>query len=303
MQWSRRKRPSRLRALRGAALIVALTSAAALAGCSSGASPAPATSAPVDVVKDLDFAQPDGTQLQLDACTPQGATDALPAVVIVHSGSWTEGSHGDLDWLCEEGARHGFAAFTVDYRLLPSAFPSQLEDVVSAVDWISADAQAKRFHVDPKRVALLGTSAGGAIVGELLTGVPGSPVPPSRFIGGAMLSGIFDFPSIVSAATGSSQQQVALDYAGCATTECSRLDDVSAAQHVDAGDPPMFLANSTTELMPLDQATTMAAALQAAGVRHELEIATSGTDHAEFIALNHRDIDAKMWTFLESLAR
>lgn len=290
-----------MRALRGAALVLVLTSGAALAGCSTGgAAPSPSGSAAVDTVQDLDFAQPDGTQLQLDACTPKNATGALPAVVIVHSGSWTEGSHSDLDWLCAEGARNGFAAFTVDYRLLPSAFPSQLEDVVSAVDWISAEAQAERFHVDPKRVALLGTSAGGAIVGELLTGVPGSPVPSSRFIGGAVLSGIFDFPAIVAAATGSSEQQTALQYAGCTSTDCALLDDVSAAQHVDAQDPPMFLANSTTELMPLDQATTMAAALKAAGVRHELKIA-DGNDHAEFIAMNHREIDAAMWTFLQSL--
>lgn len=295
-------RPSRLRALRGAALLVAV--AALLTACSTGGaapSPSPAASGPVSVVKDVVFAQPGGTELRLTACTPKSVQGDLPAVVIVHSGEFSQGSQQDLVWLCEEGARQGFAAFTVDYRLLPNAFPTQLEDVVSAVDWISADAQAKRFHVDPKRIALLGTSAGGGIVSELLTGVPGSPVPSSRFIGGAMLSGLYDFTTIAQQGT-EADVRVSLAYAGCDSTDCSRLADVSAVKHVDAKDPPMFLANSTDELVPQAQATAMAAALKAAGVRHELRIA-QGEDHAEFIAMNHRDVDAAMWAFLRSIAR
>ena len=295
-------RSSRLRALRATAIVAA--AAALLTACSTGgASPSssPAASGPVDVVENLVFAQPEGTELQLTACTPREVRGSLPAVVIAHSGGFTEGSHEDLDWLCKEGAQRGFAAFTVDYRLLPSAFPSQLEDVVSAVDWISAAEQVKRFRVDPKRIALLGTSAGGGIVSELLTGVPGSPVPSSRFIGGAVLSGVYDFTTIAPESTAEALR-VSLEYAGCDSVDCSRMSDVSAIKAVDANDPPMFHANSTDELVPLGQATAMRAALQAAGVRNELRI-SKGKDHAEFIAMNQRDIDAAMWTFLQSTAR
>jgi acetyl esterase/lipase len=222
--------------------------------------------------------------------------------VIVHSGAWSEGTHSDLDWLCEEGARHGFAAFTVDYRLLPAAYPDQLDDVVAAVDWIRAAKQAKRFGVDPSRIALLGTSAGAGIVAELLTGTPGSPVKPSRFVGGAMLSAIFDFPAVTTETTSAAELKVPLEYAGCTSVDCTKLADVSAVLHVDKSDPPMFLANSTNELVPQVQATEMDAALKKAGVRHELHIA-DGTDHAEFIVQNHKDIDTAMWTFLTSIAR
>ncbi len=278
-----------------------------LAGCSSQTpAPAPTATPAVQVVRDLQFASPGGAPLLLDACTPKHAAGALPAVVIVHSGSFTEGSHSDLDWLCEQGAQHGFAAFTVDYRLLPKAhFPGQLDDVVSAVDWISSDHQATRFHVDPKRVTLLGTSAGATIVSELLTGVPGSPVPTSRFVGGALLSAGYDFAAVAGPGADASNSgvQVTLRYAGCSsTTDCPALAALSAVHAVSRSDPPMFLANSTNELVPLDQATEMDAALRAAGVRHELRIA-QGKDHAEFIALNHPDIDAAMWTFLLTTVR
>jgi acetyl esterase len=287
------------RALRLAAVLVA--AAATLTGCSTGGSaPVPTRTYAVTTEKDVVFAQPDGVQLRLDACTPKGASGPLPAVVIVHSGSFTEGSHSDLDWLCAEGAARGFAAFTVDYRLLPAAFPAQLQDVASAVDWISADAQAKRYDVDPKRIVLLGTSAGATVVAELLTGVPGSPVKPSRFKGGALLSAAVDATSVAQEpGITPGELQVTLQYAGCTSTDCSRLDDISAVKHVSAGDPPMFVANSTDELVPVDQAKAMAAALQSAGVRHELRI-VDGQDHAEFIAQNHPDVDAAMWAFLRS---
>jgi acetyl esterase len=277
-----------------------------LAGCGSPApTPTPSATPAVEVMHDLQFAAPGGIPLLLDACTPKHATRALPAVVIVHSGSFTEGSHSDLDWLCEQGAQHGFAAFTVDYRLLPKAhFPGQLDDVVSAVDWISSGAQATRFHVDPKRITLLGTSAGATIVSELLTGVPGSPVPTSRFVGGALLSAGYDFAAVAGpgADTSNVGAQETLLYAGCPTTDCPALATLSAVHSVSHNDPPMFLANSTNELVPLDQAKEMEAALHAAGVRHELRIA-QGKDHAEFIAQNHPDIDAAMWAFLLTAVR
>ncbi|GAA2749683.1 hypothetical protein GCM10009869_06440 [Amnibacterium kyonggiense] len=294
-------------AIRSLVLAPALTTALLLAGCTTGASaptPTPTRTPAVEVAHDLDFASPGGTPLKLDACTPKGVAGPLPAVVIVHSGSFIEGAHGDLDWLCEEGARHGFAAFTVDYRLLPAAhFPGQLDDVASAVDWISAAAQAKRFRVDPKRVALLGTSAGAIISSGLLTGVPGSPVKPSRFVGGALLSAAYDLPAAATqAGTTQEEVKVALEYAGCSTTDCPALKTISAINSVDRSDPPIFLANSTNELVPLPQATAMDAALKAAGVQHEFHIA-QGTDHAEFIVQNHPDIDAAMWAFLTKIAR
>jgi acetyl esterase/lipase len=301
------RRPVRLVLQHVLPAMVAAT-ALLLTGCTAGSSapaPTPTATPAVAVVKDLVFAAPGGTQLRLDACTPKGTTGTLPAVVIVHSGSFIEGEHGDLDWLCKEGAQHGFAAFTVDYRLLPAAhFPGQLDDVMSAVDWISAAPQVARFHVDPKRVALLGTSAGAIISSELLFGVPGSPAKPSRFVGGALLSAAYDMPAAAAEGPDATPEavKVALEYAGCSTADCPALRTISAIHAVDRTDPPLFMANSTNELIPLPQLTEMDKALKAAGVQHESHIA-QGTDHAEFIVKNHPDIDAAMWAFLTRIAR
>lgn len=286
----------------GRRVLTALVLAAALplTACSSNGPNPNATPIPssVRMVRDQVFARPDGTPLKLTACVQREATAKLPVLVLVHSGSWNSGDHSMLDFLCAEGAVQGFAAFTVDYRLLPAAYPDQLDDVASAISWI--DRSADRFDADTSRIALLGTSAGAAIVSELLTGTPGSPMKPSDFTGGAMLSGIYDFSRVLKD-TKSQEAQPVLDYAGCDDEQgCTdRFDRVSAAAHVSAADPPMFLANSTGEIMPSSQMETMSSALRSAGVRHEA-VFSEGGNHAEYIAFYDRSVDQKMWAFLRS---
>lgn len=89
-------------------------------------------------------------------------------------------------------------------------------------------------------------------------------------------------------------------YLGCRPSTCpatyaaaSPLDQVSAAT------VPSFVSNSTDELIPLAQATDYAAALQAAGVAHELKIVpgnlhtlqTAGSVWADTIAFLARYLD------------
>jgi alpha-L-fucosidase 2 len=57
----------------------------------------------------------------------------------------------------------GFAWFTINYRLAPDyQFPAAVNDVESAVVWVKS--QAAKYHIDPKRIALIGESAGGYLV-------------------------------------------------------------------------------------------------------------------------------------------
>jgi alpha-L-fucosidase 2 len=60
-------------------------------------------------------------------------------------------------------ANAGFAWFSIDYRMAPEfRFPQANEDVESAIRWLKANA--KKYHVDTKRIALIGESAGGFLV-------------------------------------------------------------------------------------------------------------------------------------------
>ena len=94
--------------------------------------------------------------------------------------SWRRLVAGDRDrWqaACEELARRGFVAVTVQYRLAPALpFPAAIEDVQAAVRWLRANAE--RLKVDPNRIGALGDSAGGHLTQCLAVGAdadrPGS---------------------------------------------------------------------------------------------------------------------------------
>lgn len=120
-----------------------------------------------EVQRDLQYASRDGKALTLDVYSPapkdRGAATLRSAIVVVHGGGWNHGAKSDFApcdrWLTESD----LVVFDINYRLAdPKAqFPTQLEDVFSALDWIKH--HASEYGVDPHRLCLLGRSAGGQL--------------------------------------------------------------------------------------------------------------------------------------------
>ncbi|MFW6695828.1 alpha/beta hydrolase [Streptomyces sp. MAR4 CNX-425] len=81
-------------------------------------------------------------------------------LVILHGGYWSY----DTDWggWARTFARRGYAVFELDYRLTPDApWPAQRDDVVAGLRWVRRHAAG--YAVDPARIAVLGSSAGGQL--------------------------------------------------------------------------------------------------------------------------------------------
>lgn len=116
--------------------------------------------------KDIVYSRPGGRDLLLDACIPQGK-DPFPAVIIVHGGGWEAGDKDTyVSPVFAPLAQAGFAWFSIDYRLTPYVHvPEQLEDVRNAIRFVRQHADW--FHVDPKRIVLLGESASGHLVAQV----------------------------------------------------------------------------------------------------------------------------------------
>jgi len=112
---------------------------------------------------DVEFARPAGFSLTLDAKTPDG-NGPFPAVIIVHGGSFSHGTKRTyVTPLFDLLSNAGIAWFTINYRLAPDyPFPAAVEDVESAVRWVRANAA--KYRVDTRRIALAGESAGGYLV-------------------------------------------------------------------------------------------------------------------------------------------
>ncbi|MHC4393695.1 MAG: alpha/beta hydrolase fold domain-containing protein [Planctomycetota bacterium] len=124
----------------------------------------------VHIEKDLVYAQPDGVTLHLDAYTPKNQAAPMPAVVLIHGGSWRGGSKRQVKEHATRLAKAGIAAFAIQYRLAPQhKWPAQIHDCKAAVRWVRS--QARRRQLDPQRIGAFGYSAGGHLATLLaLTG-------------------------------------------------------------------------------------------------------------------------------------
>lgn len=107
-------------------------------------------------------------KLMLDVWWPGSAPTRRPAILLIHGGGWSFGDKKFYMPLGKALAAKGYAAFSINYRLLTmtaNKYPAQLDDSQRAVRWIRAHAD--KYNVDPQRIGALGDSAGGYLVALL----------------------------------------------------------------------------------------------------------------------------------------
>nr|WP_244962873.1 alpha/beta hydrolase [Cryobacterium roopkundense] len=240
----------------------------------------------------------------MDVCSSSTAgPEPRPAVVSIHGGSWTRGDKSSDDWreVCQWLAAEGFVVYSVDYGLTPAApFPAGIDNLQSAVEWIRTPENAARFGTDPDRIGAFGGSAGANLAALLGTRGEGPLNEGSRVAAVAELSGPSDLRGEAMTADGVTErlQNLVRRYLDCDTmSDCPQAADASPLAQLDASDPPVFVANSAEEFVPLAQATRFASALQALGVRHEL-VTVPGGVHS--IGLLDADMRAQVAGFLHA---
>ena len=112
-------------------------------------------------MRTLTYASRDGADLLLDLYLPANPIRRpAPVIVFLHGGGWSGGTRTTGPDFQRYFAQDGFAMASIEYRLTPSiTFPANVEDVRTAVRWLKANAAA--HGLDPDRICLWGTSAGG----------------------------------------------------------------------------------------------------------------------------------------------
>ncbi|MEO6032229.1 MAG: alpha/beta hydrolase [Burkholderiaceae bacterium] len=120
-----------------------------------------------------------------------------PAFVFIHGGYWRMLGKGDSAFMSETLNRAGVAVVAVDYALAPTA---ALEEIVrqvrAALAWLYR--HGREHGIDPERLFVGGSSAGGHLVGALVAGGWRSEMGlPEDLVKGAMpVSGLFDLAPI-----------------------------------------------------------------------------------------------------------
>jgi acetyl esterase/lipase len=137
---------------------------------------------------DITYSRPDGRDLRMNAFIPAGA-GPLPAVIIAHGGGWEAGDRVTyVSPVFGPLARAGFAWFSIDYRLTPYVHNvQQLDDLRAAIRYVRNHAE--QFHVDPRRIAILGESASGQMVMQ----VASEPCPGCEVQAVVSFYGVYDF--------------------------------------------------------------------------------------------------------------
>jgi len=101
------------------------------------------------------------TKIEADIYRRNGEV-VRPAVVWIHGGALILGNRKsvprDISTLCQE---RNYVLISLDYRLAPEVkLPAIIDDLKDAFRWINAKGM-RDFHLDPKRILVCGSSAGG----------------------------------------------------------------------------------------------------------------------------------------------
>ncbi|MGV7801832.1 alpha/beta hydrolase fold domain-containing protein, partial [Mycobacterium kansasii] len=84
-------------------------------------------------------------------------------------GGWNKGDRKNaLGSICNYVLKRGYIGVSLSYRLTPEApYPAQIQDVKLAIQYLRAHAE--QYHIDPSRIGVWGTSAGGHLASLLGT--------------------------------------------------------------------------------------------------------------------------------------
>lgn len=235
----------------------------------------------------VQYGEADGQALLMDAYTLD-APGKHPALVYVHGGAFVEGTK---QWMRQEAvyyAAQGYVGFSIDYRLAPTyTYPAPVDDAKTAIRFIRE--HAAEYGVDPARIGMLGSSAGGTIVATI--GAEGRGSKGTKVAAVASWSGLLAFFDIYSADPTRSLS-VPNDYIfGDSTADLQGSDDgdpaVADMQEIRAADPalkinsssaPILIANSEDERVPLSWPQIMVGYLDQNDVPYQFET-TPGNRH------------------------
>jgi acetyl esterase/lipase len=208
---------------------------------------------------------------------PSAETATGAAVVICPGGGYGGlASHEGADYALYL-SRRGVTAFVLKYRLGSHGYrhPVMLGDAARAVRWVRS--RASELKLDPRKIGIMGSSAGGHLASTLLThydlGDAGATDPVDR-ISSRPDIGILCYPVITMESHGHTGSRENL-LGKFPTADLINL--LSNEKQVSPGTPPTFLWHTVEDqAVPVRNSLEFAAALSRNGVPFDLHIYQHG---------------------------
>jgi acetyl esterase/lipase len=208
------------------------------------------------------------------------------AMLLIPGGSYSGIYEGQAEpfalWLNEQG----ITAFVLRYRLGSAGYryPAQLQDAVEAMFQIRGSAE--KWKIDPKRIGVMGFSAGGHLASTLINRPEdGMLIGRDYNISPRPDLAILCYPviSMITKPHATSRKMLIGD-----SPDEKLLRQTSSELQVKPGLPPVFLWHTMEDkLVPVEHSQLYAAALHANGVPHELHLYQHGDHGTGLIGTEH----------------
>ena len=193
-------------------------------------------------------------RLTLDLYRPSKGESARPAIVMFFGGGWMNGRPGLFAALAQALTQRGYVCVVPQYRLSgEKPFPAAVHDCKAAIRWTRKNA--KRYNIDPGRIATMGGSAGGHLAGFMAAsngvkrfeGKGDHRSVSSDVQAAVVMCGAMNFlePFIVERlekAAGTLRSDAVIDFVGGAlpSQKSGIYQEASPVTHVSKRTPPML---------------------------------------------------------------
>jgi len=221
------------------------------------------------------YGEASGEKLTMDYYAPPGP-GPHPIAIIIHGGGFTGGTskNGSEAYCADFLAPAGYAVFSINYRLAPAyPYPAMVQDVQRAIRFIRA--HASEWNGDPKRIALVGGSAGGYLSNMAgLLNSPGDKAaadPVNRESARVQAVVTLFGPTDFRGKPMNPNVHALLDAPIAQEGQEAVFAEASPITHVTRKAPPFLLIHGDNdEAVPFTESTNLQAALRAVGVRCDL---------------------------------
>lgn len=195
-----------------------------------------------------------------------------PAILVIPGGGYCMTSDREREPIALAFMAKGYNAFTLDYSVAPTRFPSQLTEAVLAAAYIKKNAE--KLGID-NRLAAIGFSAGSHLLGTLLTMYNSEYVEiAAKNLGGErpIDAAVFSYP-VVSAV----DHPHVGSFLNLFGENKSFYEEVSFEKHIGKTFPPSFIWTTVDDnCVPSENSLNLALQLKKHSVPFELHAFESG---------------------------
>jgi len=233
----------------------------------------------IEVVRDVEYGMGGGRPLKMHLLRPKTMPkEAMPVLVWVHGGAWLSGNKESGIGNLVRFVQRGYFGATIEYRLSQEAkFPAQIEDCKCAIRFLRA--KARGLNIDPNRIGVWGSSAGGHLVALLgtsggvkeLEGTGGWPEFSSHvnavcdWFGPSDFLKMKDFPSRLDRTLPTCPEAQLIG--GALDANADKAAKANPITYITPDDPPFLIMHGDRdEVVPFNQSELLYAALKKAGV-------------------------------------